>query len=228
MDKSSKITLAFADDNDRYRNGFANVLNMAFPDRFHFQITASNGEELLDKLTRETAKPDIVLLDINMPILNGYKTISRIREQWPEQKVVCLSLFNDEYAIIKMIVHGVDGYLVKDIDAREAGTAIISIYNGERYFAGVPDKFSLLPVEELAKLAPNLTEKEMKFLELCASEKKYDEMAEELGLSIRTVHSYRDIIFKKFGLNTRAGLALFANRIGLAPSSNTNQGKYFK
>lgn len=225
---SVRIVLAMADDNVRFRNGFINIINLAYPGQFDFQVIADNGRDLIEKLHTVKELPEIILLDINMPVMNGYQTMTIIREQWPEQKVICFSLFNDDYAIIKMITHGVNGYVVKDMSPHDICFAIKTISNGGRYFADVPEKFLSLSIEELQQLAPNLTEKEMKFLELCATEMKYDEMAEILGISIRTVHSYRDILFKKFDISTRAGLVLFATRIGLAPVMNANQSSYFK
>lgn len=222
------IIIAIADDNARFRNGFINIMNIVYPGLFDFSIVADNGRDLIEKLHTLQQLPEVILLDINMPVMNGYQTMYAIRKKWPTQKVICLSLFNDDYAIIKMITHGVNGYLMKDMSPHDICEAIETVYNGGRYFADVPENFLSLSIVELQQLAPNLTEKEMKFLELCATEMKYDEMAEELGISIRTVHSYRDILFKKFKISTRSGLALFATRIGLAPISNANQSSYFK
>lgn len=224
MDKyCTPITLAIADDHKSYRNGLVNTINSNYPDKFKFLFDAGNGKELIEKLEQADELPDIVILDVSMPIMNGYTTMSVINAQWPDLKVLGMSMYNDDYVIIKMLFNGASGFLTKDMAPDEIYTALSTTHETGRYFFGVSPRFSNQTVERLKEYTPNLTEKEMSFLKLCASEMRYEDMAKELGISTRTIHGYRDILFKKFDINSRVGLALFAIRIGLVPNSDVCQ-----
>lgn len=224
MDKyCTPITIAIADDHKSYRNGLIDTINLNYPNEFKFLFEASNGKELIEKLGQAHELPDIVILDISMPIMNGYTTMNVLNTKWPDLKVLGMSMYNDDYVIIKMLFNGACGFLTKDMAPDQIYTALSATHTTGRYFFGVSSKISNHSLERIKEYTPNITEREMRFLKLCASEMKYEDMAHELGLSIRTIHGYRDTLFKKFDINSRVGLALFAIRIGLSPNTDICQ-----
>lgn len=219
----STITIAIADDHKSYRNGLINTINSNYPEKFKFILEASNGKELIEKLEHADELPDIVILDVSMPIMNGYTTMSILNAKWPDLKVLGMSMYNDDYVIIKMLFNGACGFLTKDMAPDQIYTALSVTHTTGRYFFGVSSKFSNQTLERIKEYTPNITEREMRFLKLCATEMKYEDMAHELGLSVRTIHGYRDTLFKKLDINSRVGLALFAIRIGLSPNTEICQ-----
>lgn len=212
------ITLAIADDHQIMRHGFINMLTTTYPDEFDFLFSAENGNDLIDKLNNSTTFPDIILLDVSMPVMNGYATMETIHTKWPDLKVLGMSMYNNDYVIIKMLLNGACGFITKDITPEEIYTAITTAHETGTYFHGVSEKFNAKSKHRLVEFAPNITAKEMNFLSLCATDMQYKEMAKELCLSVRTIHSYRDSIFDKFNISNRVGLALFAICIGLKPN----------
>lgn len=212
------ITLAIADDHQIMRDGFISMIMTTYPDVFEFLFTAKNGKDLIDKLNASTTSPDVILLDVSMPIMNGYIAMEIIHKKWPGIKVLGMSMYNDDYVIIKMLFNGACGFITKDITPVDIYTAITTTLKKGVYFHGISEKFNTISKSRLKEFAPNITTKEMKFLSLCATDMHYKDMAKELCLSVRTIHSYRDSIFDKFGINNRVGLALFAICIGLKPN----------
>lgn len=217
------ITLAIADDHQMMRDGFISMLMTTYPDVFEFLFTAKDGKELIDKLNNSTTSPDIILLDVSMPIMNGYIAMEIIHKKWPDIKVLGMSMYNDDYVIIKMLFNGACGFITKDITPVGIYTAITTALQKGAYFHGISEKFNTMSKSRLKEFAPNITTKEMNFLSLCATDMHYKDMAKELCLSVRTIHSYRDSIFNKFDINNRVGLALFAICIGLKPNRDISQ-----
>lgn len=217
------IRIAIADDHQSFRKGYISMLKTNFPKEFDFVFDVGDGNGLIEKLATVQELPDIILLDVSMPVMNGYVAMDLIHKRWPDLKVVGLSMYDDDYVVTKMLVNGACGFITKDMSLEDIYTALTTVHEKGRYFFGVSTKFATQPLNKLKEFIPNLTEKEMKFLALCPTEMNYKEMAEELGLSVRTVHSYRDILFKKFDINNRVGLAMFAIRIGLMPNTDVCQ-----
>lgn len=221
---SKPITIAIADDHQMMRDGFVNMLTTVYPGMFSFLITAENGEHLIDKLNRATTFPDIVLLDVSMPVMNGYVAMEAIHKKWPDLKVLGMSMYRNDYVIIKMLLNGACGFITKDITPQEIYTAITTAHQKGVYFHGVSEKFNTRTKrQKLKEFAPDITAREMSFLSLCATDMQYKDMAKELCLSVRTIHSYRDSIFNKFDINNRVSLALFAICIGLKPNRDIFQ-----
>ncbi len=217
------IRIAIADDHQSFRKGYISMLSTNFPTEFDFVFDVGDGNDLIEKLNSIQELPDIVLLDVSMPGMNGYVAASLIHKKWPDLKIVGLSMYDDDYVVTKMLVNGACGFITKDMSLQDIHTALTTVHEKGRYFFGVSTKFVTQSLSKLKEFIPNLTEKEMKFLALCPTEMSYNEMAGELGLSVRTVHSYRDILFKKFNINSRVGLAMFAIRIGLMPNTDACQ-----
>lgn len=223
-EQPNAISFVVADDHKMMRNGILSTLTLTYPNKYSLLFDAVNGEDLIEKLHAAPALPDIVFLDVSMPIMNGYEAMSIIRKEWPELKVLGLSMYIEDEVVTKMLFSGARGFVAKDSGAAEIDAAVSALMGGGAYFHGVSSIFTSQTVEQLKTYLPNLTDKEMKFLKLCATEMKYEDMAQELNLSVRSIHSYRDILFKKFSISSRVGLAFFAIRIGLVPNVDFCQG----
>tara|TARA_B100000809_G_C15116876_1_gene522799 strand:+ start:1827 stop:2480 length:654 start_codon:yes stop_codon:yes gene_type:complete len=210
-----QINIAIVDDHHLFRSGIINLIKK-LSTRFSISIEANNGKDFLDKLLISSI-PDIVLLDISMPIMDGYKTAEELKIKYPKIKILVLSMNDDAPSLIRMLRIGVKGFVGKDLEPDELKDAIISVndkgyYHTElmaKHLVGSYQNFEINKVENL------LTENELKFLKMSCSEDTYAQIAEKMCLSPRTIHGYRDSVFSKLKLNTRLGLILFSIKIKL-------------
>jgi DNA-binding NarL/FixJ family response regulator len=205
------VKVALADDHVLVRNGLAGlVTNLGYT----VQFQSSNGNEFINKFNDQNP-PDIVLMDINMPEMDGYSTTLWLRNNHPLVKVLALSMYDDEYAIIRMFKSGAKGYILKDVEPVELKRAIDDVLaNGVHYTELVTGKLlhSIGHPDKGSVPALNLNEKEIEFLKLASSEMTYKEIAEKMNVSPRTIDGYRDALFEKLNIKNRVGLVLFAIR----------------
>lgn len=206
-----KILIAIADDHTLLRRGLADLIDSFGP--FKVLIEANNGQELIDKLQSTDQLPHICILDINMPELDGFGALLQIKKKWSSLKVLALSMYNNEYTIIRMLRGGANGYLLKNCDPNEFKNALLVINDRGFYEAGLYEKGIFN--KSLHERAVTITAKELEFLKHCCSELAYKEIAVKMQVSPRTVEDYRDNLFKKLKLNTRTGLVMYALSCGL-------------
>jgi len=206
-------TIALVDDHELLRSGLAAIVNTF--DGYKVMLEADNGQALIQNLKNKPA-PDIILLDITMPIMDGYETSAWIKANLPETKVLVLSMLENDAAIIRMLKNGARGYILKDSNPKIFRKALNSIRDSG-YFINelVSNKLMhYINQEESydAQVTPiqTLSENEMTFLKWICTDKTYKEIAEEMNLSPRTIDTYRDNLFKKLQIKTRTGLAIFA------------------
>ena len=202
--------VAIVDDHTMFRKGLAVLIDL-FPG-YKVLSDVSNGREFIDQLDISQL-PDIVLLDIHMPVMDGYATAAWLRANHPGIRVLALSTMDADTAIIKMIQQGARGYLLKDADPKELQIAFQEIlakgyYYNEMLTRKVIQSIHQGPSETLG--FPKLTERETAFLKLACSEKNYQQIAAEMFVSERTVDGYRESLFKKFNVSNRVGLVLYA------------------
>lgn len=206
-----KASVVLADDHKLFRKGLRNLL-----EDFHFVgeiFEAGNGIELLNLLQKLNPQPDVILLDIQMPEMDGMEAQKRIRELYPQQKVIILTMDDDEQVVLHMIAEGVNGYLLKNADPEELETALEKVLKNGFYF---PEGFSQLLLKSTRKgnsflpNEPEFTEREKEVLELICSEFTTPEIAEKLNLSARTVDGYRQRLLEKSGARNTAGLVIYA------------------
>jgi len=207
-----KIKVALADDHVLLRNGLAGlVINLGYTVLFE----ANNGKDLISKLKKDNL-PDIILMDINMPEMDGYDTTSWLKNNYPLIHVLALSMYDDENAIIRMLRNGSKGYIMKDADPLELKQAIDNVITkGVHYSEFVTGKLlhSIYQVDEPGngtKQMLNLNDREIEFLKLASTEMTYKEIADNMHLSPRTIDGYRDALFEKLNIRNRVGLVLFA------------------
>lgn len=209
------IRVAIADDHALFRKGLVEILS-GFPE-IELVLDASNGKELIEGIGKLPKKPEVCILDINMPVLNGYDTAKALHEKYPKTKILALSMYDGEFNIIKMLRSGAHGYVLKDIEPGQLRDAIVNIFQDGYYHSELITnnilRESKNPGEEKATVV--LTEKEMNFLKYSCTDLTYKEIAEQMGLSHRTVESYRDNLFEKLNIRSRTGLALYAVKTGI-------------
>jgi two-component system invasion response regulator UvrY len=205
--------VALVDDHELLRTGLAAIINSF--EGFKVVIEANNGQQFIEKVKTKTP-PDIVLLDITMPVMDGYETSSWIKSNLPQTKVLVLSMLENDTAIIRMLKNGARGYILKDSKPKVFKDALDSIRDSG-YFINelVSNKLMhYINHEEVfdsdAFALNNLSENEVTFLKWICTEKTYKEIADEMCLSPRTIDTYRDNLFKKLDVKTRVGLAIFA------------------
>lgn len=207
--------IAIVDDHSLFAESLQGLINNF--DNFTVDYIVHNGQELVDKLSYKKYHPNIILLDINMPYMNGVQTMSWLKTNHPDLDVLALSMEDDEETIIQMLRYGAKGYLLKDIHPDELQHALNEVINKGFYYT---DRVSNSLINSLNLEADkteedeqefvDLNEREISFLELACTEKTYREIADDMFISIKTVDGYRDALFKKFGVSNRIGLVLYA------------------
>ncbi len=209
-------TIALADDHVLLRKGLASLVqNLGYTVLFE----ADHGQEMIEKL-QAGAAPDLVLLDINMPMKDGYETARWIREHQPLIKVLALSMYDDESAVIRMLKNGARGYILKDCEPSELRTALDAVsqkgfYYSEMVTGRLVHSIAADDENNSSKKLLALSDRETTFLKLACTEMSYKEIAAEMHLSPRTIDGYRDALFEKLNLKTRTGLVVYAIKNGI-------------
>lgn len=213
---SEKVNIAVVDDHKLFRSGLINLIH-SLDLEVIVSIEANNGKELVEFLNRG-ASPDIVLLDANMPILNGYDTASILQKNYPNIKVLVITMNNDEQSVIKMLKLGVRGYIGKDVEPEELKQALIHIIEKGYYYTdqltGQLIQALHIPSKPLSDKG-NLSEQELTFIRLACSEDTYSQIADKMFLSPKTIDGYRASVFEKLNIKSRVGLVLYAIKAGL-------------
>jgi len=219
MDSDSpKPSVALVDDHVLLRNGLANIIRNFQSHDILFE--ADNGRQCVAKLEAGLI-PSIVLLDINMPEMDGYSTAMVIKSRFPQVKVLALSMYDSENSIIRMLRSGARGYILKDSDPGELQQALSDVQQKGYYHSEMITSRLIRLVNDLdnpegqLQQMINLNEREIEFLKLSCTELTYKEIADRMGVSPRTVDGYRDMLFEKLPVKTRVGLVLYAIRSGL-------------
>jgi two-component system invasion response regulator UvrY len=210
------IKVVLVDDHALLRSGLAGIVA-----ELGYQVLyeCDNGRQLVNQIdTRE--KPDLVLMDINMPEMNGFETTLWLKKNHPLINVIALSMIDDERSIIRMIRNGAQGYILKDIKPIELKTAIEAVTTAGYYYSDIVTGNLVHTAKNSEDTDPiqehNLKAKDIEFLKLVCTEMTYKQIAEKMCLSPRTIDGYRDELFAELGVKSRVGLVLFAIRNGIA------------
>jgi DNA-binding NarL/FixJ family response regulator len=207
------IRILLVDDHKIVRDGIISLLQ----DESRYDIVgqAENGIEALDKI--EQLAPDLVLLDINMPIMDGLECARQITIKYPEVKILTLTMLNEQEHIKNMLAAGAGGYLLKNSGKEELIAAINKVMEGETYFS--EEVKNLIMMDMIKKKTASgkisgepipLTPRELDVLELIIDEYTNQEIAEKLFISVRTVDAHRRNLLEKTGSRNTAGLVKFA------------------
>ena len=217
MQTNPHYKLILADDHILLRDALANLI-----DNFeHFSVIAraANGAELI-QLVKNGAAADIALIDLNMPVMDGYKTASWLAANCPKVKVVVLTMYDTEITLIRLLQTGVCGFLKKDINPEELNRALLCIAEGEYYYSNhithkIASLFLKTPDTKSILEKIRLADSEIEFLKLASTDMTYKEIAQTMHMTPRNIDSYRDALFTKFGVESRVGLVICAVKNGI-------------
>jgi DNA-binding NarL/FixJ family response regulator len=211
--------IALVDDHVLLRNGLASLINSFSGYTVLFE--ANSGKHMIELIDANNL-PDVILLDITMPDMNGYETALWLTTHHPQVKILALTMLNDERSIIRMFKNGAKGYLLKDSKPQELKAALDGIvtkgvYLNKLMCDNIMHTMKTSPEEdaEITKFT-ELTDQEKEFLGWACTDKSYREIAELMGTSLKTVDETRDTLFQKLQTATRVGLALFAIKHDIA------------
>ena len=213
MKQEQKIKVALADDHILLRKGLAGVVD-SFGD-YVVLFEADNGQHFTQQI-RKYGEPDMVLMDINMPEMDGYVTTKWLKEHYPLVNVIGLSMYDNENAIIRMFKAGAKGYILKDSEPPELKNALDSVHQKGYYYSELVTGRLIHSINKMdddksdVKMLNKLNDREIEFLKYACTEMTYKEIAEKMHLSPRTIDGYRDILFEKLELKTRVGLVMYA------------------
>ncbi|WP_443939651.1 response regulator [Pedobacter sp. MW01-1-1] len=202
----SKISIALIDDHKLFRKGIASLIETF--GNYEVISDTGSGADFMASIISKTL-PEIVLLDLNMPIMNGLEVANWLKQEHPSIAIIVLSMVDDEESVITLIKAGVKGYLLKDSEPMVFKHALDTVANGDFYFPAFVTRY----MAEKIKRPENkleLNARETDFLKLAASELTYKEIADKMCVSLRTVDGYRDALFVKLNIKNRVGLVLYA------------------
>ncbi len=211
------IRIAIADDHEVIRAGIISLIRH-FP-QYDVIAEAENGKDLLEKLSLLQELPDICMVDISMPVMDGYQTIPAVKALYPYIKFLAVSVFDHEYSVLKMIRNGANGYLLKSSSAEQLCIALDEIYHKGYHYSEIASEDTFHTARNDIKRF--LTDKEVEFAVHCCSEMTYKEIAERMHVSEHTVYDYQKNIAKKIGVRNRDAIVLFASSTGLLPLTNS-------
>ena len=215
MSTNKTIKIAIADDHRLFREGIAGILGN-YP-ALEIIILAANGQELLDKLAdANLEKPHVCIIDINMPVLNGYDTVKTVKERYPKILTLALSMYDNEDNILKMLRCGANGYVLKDTEPAQLVNAIHDVCEYGFYHSELITNKLLTSLQNVKEADTTyLSEKELTFLKYACTEMTYKEIALQMEVAERTADGYRDRLFEKLGVKSRTGLVIYALRNGI-------------
>ena len=202
------IRLVLADDHVMFAQGLESLLH----EEFELLGTAGNGEELVAATLR--LNPDVILVDISMPVLNGFDAVRRIRQEGNEAKIIFLTMHDDATLLAEAFRCGASGYILKQAAGEELVNAIKEVAQGNNYVSPLVTK---LPTEPLTEAPPRttITPRQREVLELISRGLTMKEIAAELNISTRTAESHKYEMMQTLGVETTAELIRFSLRLGL-------------
>ena len=207
------IKVAVVDDHILFGQALKTLIS-SFEDTY-VVYTASNGQELINYLENKNEIPDVVLLDVRMPVMNGKQTMQWLQKNHPTIKVIALTMEDDEDTIIRMLHYGCKGYLLKDVDPPQLKEAINQVNQGLFVYSDIVNRHmrekAITSEIEPVLADQNFSEKERTLIKyICGTDLGYREIAEKMNLSPKTIDNRRADLFHKLGVNSRVSAVLYA------------------
>ncbi|RNL50278.1 response regulator transcription factor [Pedobacter jejuensis] len=203
--ETESLSIGIVDDHTLFRSGLANLLSEFEEINVVFQAT--NGLDM-QKHLKSHPNVQVILMDISMPLMDGYAATQYIKKECPKVNVLALSMFEDEKAIIGMLKAGAGGYMLKESTPHDLVIAIKAVVEKGFYINDMVSGRLLLSLKQ-GEPKPLITEKEHTFLQHCSTELTYKEIADLMNISPRTVDNYRESLFAKLNIKTRTGLVVY-------------------
>jgi two-component system, NarL family, invasion response regulator UvrY len=220
------IKIAIVDDHNLFRKGLIKLIDLGDKDKkYSILFEAGDGNELVEKLNKKSL-PDIILMDIDMPNMDGYETVAWLQKFHPAISILVISMFESKKDIIRMLKMKVKGYLSKDIKVEDMHKALDGIVEKGFYYT---DEVATIMATTLQEgdtdhlvfqsdgndIPIELSENERVFIKLACTELTYAQIAEKMNLSAKTIEGYREGLFQRFSFKNRVSLAMFAVRNGI-------------
>ena len=215
MSSPDKIDIAIVDDHTLFRQGLVGLLTES--GRINVVFDASNGADMIQKIGKHPL-PSVILMDITMPVMDGYETTKWLKQSHPDINVLALSMFEEDKPIIEMLKSGAGGYMLKQSKVAELVNAIAGINEHSFYINELVSGKLLRNIQNNQPVKTNsieLNNNELKFLELCCSDLTYKQIADVMNLSTHTIDNYREALFQKFEIKSRTGLVISGLKHGL-------------
>jgi len=209
-----KKTIVIVDDHVLIANALSSIISKF--EQFEVIYTCEHGVDFQEK-SKLKGMPDIVLLDVSMPVMDGFETASWIQKTHSDILVMALSMQDDEASLLKMIKNGAKGYMLKNIYPTELENALTILVKKGRFFPEWASNIvfsSIGNVSQDANDKVKLSDREIEFLKYTVTEMNYRQISEKMFCSPRTIENYRDSLFEKLELKTRVGLAVYAFKNG--------------
>lgn len=211
------LNIAIVDDHNLFRKGLIKLINLADTDhKYNILFEADNGNELKEKMTHAPF-PDIILMDIDMPDMNGFEAVDWLQRTHPSIKILVISMVGSEDAILRMLRLGVKGYLSKDIEVDDMHRALETIASNGFYYS---EAAAQVLNNNLNGTSPGttslyLSEKEREFIKLAATELTYQQIADKMSLSPKTIDGYREALFQRLKVKNRVTMVLYGVKHGI-------------
>jgi DNA-binding NarL/FixJ family response regulator len=209
--------ILLADDHILLRDALATLINSF--DNCKIIAVADNGQQVKDSLSNG-AKPDLAILDLSMPIVDGYETTEWMQKNYPDVKILILTMYDSEIALIRLLQLGVRGFLKKDIHPNELKNALLAVLENGYYYSHnatgkLANLFQRSQQNQQTIEKAMLTDTEIAFLKLASTDLTYKEIAQQMKLTPRNIDSFRDGLFIKLDVKSRVGLAIYAVKNGI-------------
>lgn len=217
MDIKKQFKVMLVDDHVLLRESLAGLINSF--EECHVVAVAGNGVEVIEELKRGT-RPNLVVLDLNMPLMDGYETAKWLQEFHPKIKILTLTMYDSEIALIRLLQIGVRGFLKKDVHPNELKAALLSVGREGYYYSHdttgkLASLFHKNHTNHMSIERSLLTASEIEFLKMASTDMTYKEIAERMNMTPRAVDGYRDTLFDKLEVKSRVGLAIYAVKNGI-------------
>ena len=213
------IDVAIVDDHNLFRSGIKSLVQNF--KSYNVILEANNGEDFIKKMTMGK-KPEVLLLDLSMPVMDGVSTAKWLHEYEPQIKTIILSMSEDEKTVLTLLKYGIKGYLLKDSEPEEFKAALETVSAGRYYYPQFVTEHMMKQFQKpefengTNGSKSELSSRELEFLKYITTELTYKEIADEMSVSVRTVDNYRDSLFEKLKVKSRVGLVLYAVKNKLA------------
>lgn len=212
----NKIKIALVDDHNLFRKGLIKLINLGdAQQRYNILFEADNGNQLKEKM-KTPPFPDIILMDIDMPEIDGFEAVEWLQRTHGDIKVLVMTMLEKESAILRMLRMGVKGYIHKDIEVEDLHAALDSIAANGFYYSDAASEVLHQKLNGLNNAPAQLSEKEREFIKLVTTDMTYQQIADKMHLSVKTIDGYREALFRKLDVKSRVTLALYAVKHGLA------------